>query len=159
MPVTSLQVPGSLPVTFSERPVRVPLTTWALLVTLKPTFAASGAGRVPQKRSYCWLPTYSSPVTRRQLPGSSPVTRSLRPTLVPVMPVPRRVLKLSTLAAARPPTEGSLPRYWSPVSCRPEPASSPVTFSERPTITPETERPPWVWLWATLRGEGTTPPQ
>ena len=90
--------------------MRVPLTTWARLVTLKPTLAASGAGRVPQKLSYCWLPTYSSPVTSRQVPGSSPVTCSLRPTWVPVMPVPRRVWRLATLEGARPPT------WWASVT-------------------------------------------
>ena len=138
MPVTALQVPGSSPVTLVDRPVRVPLTTWALLVTLKPTLGASGAGLVPQKSAYCWLPTYSSPVTRRQLPGSSPVTCSLRPTWVPVIPVPRRVWRLATLVGARPVTWLWSATYWVPVSCLPEPGSSPVTLLERPTITPET---------------------
>ena len=157
--MTTLQVPGSSPVTFSLRPVRVPLTTWLRLVMLKPTLAASGAGRVPQKPSNCWLPMYSSPVMLRQLPGSSPVTCWLRPTAVPVTPVPRRVVKLLTLVGARPGAAASAPRYWSPVSWRPEPGSSPVTFSLRPTSTPLTGWPPRVWLRPTLRTDGVPVPQ
>ena len=44
MPVIALQVPGSSPVTLSERPVRVPLTACDLFVRLNPTLAASGFG-------------------------------------------------------------------------------------------------------------------
>src|SRR3569832_2829833 len=98
VPVTVLHVPGSSPVTRSPRPAWVPVPTLPLMVSATPNLGASGRGAVPQHACYCSSPMYSSPVTWRQLPGSLPVTRSLRPSRVPVTWPPRRVEVTPTLS-------------------------------------------------------------
>ena len=89
---------------------------------------------------------YSVPVTVLQVPGSSPVTFSLRPTSLPVTRLPWLVALTRTLAgwlllAGWPPQKvwnTSAPRYSVPVIERQVAASLPVVFTERLAWVPVT---------------------
>ena len=101
---------------------------------------------------------YCAPVTLRQAPGSLPVTFSVRSTRLPVICMPPRLASTPTLAGVgagrvwQTLWNCSLLRYSVPDTGRQEPASSPVTLTERPTSVPDTGRPATVWVRATLGG-------
>ena len=79
VPVISLQVPGSSPVTFSERPTSLPVTRLPRLVAVTATFAGwVPKGPLWQKDLNTSAPRYSVPVTTRQVPASLPVVAGER---------------------------------------------------------------------------------
>src|SRR5574340_1799833 len=96
VPVTRLHVPLSSPVTLLLRPTSVPVTRRPRLVLVRPTLAGAGSGSVPQNSPNCSAPTYSVPVTVRQVPASLPVTRAVRSTWLPVTVPPASVVPIST---------------------------------------------------------------
>src|SRR3569832_2742939 len=98
---------------------------------------------------------YSSPVTWRQLPGSLPVTRSLRPSRVPVTWPPRWVVVTPTLSGDAFAPDGRCGEVLEvPVVARPAPASIPVIREGRSMLLPLTWRPLPVRVVVTLAGAG-----
>src|SRR5512139_879898 len=123
VPVTRLQVPVSSPVTRVLRPTSVPVTRWPRLVLVVPTLAGAGSGSVPQNSPNCSAPTYSVPVTLRQVPASLPVTCAVRSTWLPVTVLPASVVPISTFGGSglmRPQGRqgGASPRPFSDCSMR-----------------------------------------
>ena len=101
MPVTSLQVPGSSPVTFSERPTSLPVTRLPWLVALTRTLAGWRLGAsVWQKVWKTSEPRYSVPVIVRQVASSLPVVFTERLAWVPVTSWPERVSLTPTFRLA-----------------------------------------------------------
>ena len=107
VPVTSWQVPGSSPVTFSERPTSLPVTRLPWLVAETRTLAGwVPKGAVWQKVLKISAPRYSVPVTVRQVPASLPVVARERLAWVPVTVWPwlvsvRPTFQLASAAAAK----------------------------------------------------------
>src|SRR3569832_788178 len=98
---------------------------------------------------------YSSPVTWRQLPGSLPVTRSLRPSRVPVTWPPRWVVVTPTLSGDAFAPDGRCGEVLEvPVVARPAPASIQVIREGRSMLLPLTWRPLPVRVVVTLAGAG-----
>src|SRR3569623_918478 len=148
-------MPGSSPVTRSPRPAWVPVTTLPMMVSDTPNLGASGRGAVPQNARYCSSPMYSSPVTWRQLPGSLPVTRSLRPSSVPVTWPPRTLEVTPPLSGDAFAPDGRCGEFLEvPVVARPAPASIPVIREGRSMLLPLTWRPLPVRVVVTLAGAG-----
>ena len=101
VPVTDLQVPGSSPVTFSERPTSLPVTRLPWLVAVTRTLAGwEGPGSLWQKVRKISAPMYSVPVISRQVAASLPVVLVERLAWVPVTTWPLRVSLTPTFKEA-----------------------------------------------------------
>src|SRR3569832_2313577 len=157
-PVTWRQLPGSLPVTRSLRPSRVPVTWPPRWVVVTPTLSGDAIapdGRCGEEKEV--------PVVARPAPASIPVIREGRSMLLPLTWRPLPVREVVTLAGAG---CGAVPqnsltwpagRYSLPVPRLQLPASLPVTLVLGHTSVPDTGRPAAVYVSDTLLGLVTLP--
>ena len=127
VPVINLQVPGSSPVTFSERPTSLPVTRLPWVVSLTRTLAGCRVrGPLWQKFSKTSAPRYSVPVITRQVAASLPVVLAERFAWVPVTSWPPLVSLAPTFQEASAAAAWRAPWRLGPVGRLPLPLRAPA---------------------------------